>query len=99
MFCHECRQREALIVPSKRRRHPRCVVKITCKLRIVLHLGFVSYVWTPNVVSNEGGDYVPSSVLETDYAVTGTDSNGCQNSDNVSITINNIPNPGPIIFN
>lgn len=61
--------------------------------------GFVSYVWTPNVVSNEGGDYVPSSVLETDYAVTGTDSNGCQNSDNISITINNIPNPGPIIFN
>ena len=45
------------------------------------------------------GLYVPTSLLETDYSVIATDANGCQNTDNVNITINNIPNPGPIIFN
>jgi hypothetical protein len=61
--------------------------------------GFTLYEWTPNVVTNEGGLYVPTSLLETDYSVIATDANGCQNTDNVNITINNIPNPGPIIFN
>ena len=61
--------------------------------------GFTLYEWTPNVVTNEGGLYVPTLLLETDYSVIATDANGCQNTDNVNITINNIPNPGPIIFN
>lgn len=61
--------------------------------------GLTLYNWTPNVVTNEGGLYTPTSLTETDYAVTATDANGCQNTDDVNITINNIPNPGPIIFN
>jgi len=31
--------------------------------------------------------------------VTSTDSEGCQSVDTINITINNLPNPGPIIFN
>jgi hypothetical protein len=61
--------------------------------------GLTTYDWTPNVVTNEGGFYTPISLTETDYSVTATDANGCQNTDDVNITINNIPNPGPIIFN
>ncbi|MGC6428657.1 MAG: hypothetical protein ACON4Y_05065 [Flavobacteriales bacterium] len=59
----------------------------------------LTYVWTPAVVSNEGGFYTPTSLTETSYAVTATDANGCENNDNLNITINNIPTPGPIIFN
>lgn len=61
--------------------------------------GLTSYDWTPNVVTNQGGLYTPTALTETDYSVTATDANGCQNTDDVNITINNIPNPGPIIFN
>lgn len=61
--------------------------------------GLTTYEWTPNVVTNEGGLYTPTSLTETDYAVTATDANGCQNTDDVNITINDVPNPGPIIFN
>ena len=61
--------------------------------------GLTLYEWTPNVVTNEGDLYTPTSLIETDYSVTATDANGCQNTDDVNITINNIPNPGPIIFN
>ena len=61
--------------------------------------GLTLYEWTPNVVTNEGGLYTPTSLIETDYSVTATDANGCQNTDDVNITIKNIPNPGPIIFN
>ncbi len=62
--------------------------------------GLSTYSWTPAVVAaNPGGVYTPSSDLETTYSVTATDASGCENSDNVIITINNIPNPGPIIFN
>lgn len=61
--------------------------------------GLDTYDWAPNVVTNDGGLYTPTSLTDTDYSVTATDANGCQNTDNVNITINDVPNPGPIIFN
>ena len=61
--------------------------------------GFISYDWVPNVVIGDNGDYVPQNTSETSYTVTSTDSEGCQSVDTINITINNLPNPGPIIFN
>ena len=51
------------------------------------------------VVIGDNGDYVPQNTSETSYTVTSTDSEGCQSVDTINITINNLPNPGPIIFN
>jgi hypothetical protein len=61
--------------------------------------GLNTYVWTPNVILNEGGFYTPLLITETTYSVTATDINGCESTETLNITINNIPNPGPIIFN
>ncbi len=61
--------------------------------------GFSSYDWVPAVVIGDNGDYVPQNTSETSYTVTSTDSEGCQSFDTINITINNLPNPGPIIFN
>ena len=61
--------------------------------------GFSSYDWVPDVVIGDNGDYVPQNTSETSYTVTSTDSEGCQSVDTINITINNLPNPGPIIFN
>jgi hypothetical protein len=62
--------------------------------------GLSTYTWIPTVgFVSAGGVYTPSNTLETTYSVTAIDASGCENSDNVIITINNIPNPGPIIFN
>lgn len=61
--------------------------------------GLALYEWTPAVVVGDNGVYVPQNTTETAYTVTSTDSNGCQAVDTINITINNIPNPGPIIFN
>ena len=61
--------------------------------------GFSSYDWVPAVVIGDNGDYVPQNTSETSYTVTSTDSEGCQSVDTINITINNLPNPGPIIFN
>ena len=61
--------------------------------------GFSSYDWVPGVVIGDNGDYVPQNTSETSYTVTSTDSEGCQSVDTINITINNLPNPGPIIFN
>jgi gliding motility-associated-like protein len=49
--------------------------------------GAVSYTWN-NGVSN-GIAFTPAST--TTYTVTGTDGNGCQNTDQVTITVNNTP--------
>ena len=61
--------------------------------------GFSSYNWVPAVVIGDNGDYVPQNTSETSYTVTSLDSEGCQSVDSINITINNLPNPGPIIFN
>ena len=61
--------------------------------------GFSSYDWVPAVVIGDNGDYIPQNTSETSYTVTSTDSEGCQSVDTINITINNLPNPGPIIFN
>ena len=58
-----------------------------------------SYEWVPNVVIGDNGVYVPLNTTETSYTVTTTDADGCQSTDTINITINNLPNPGPIIFN
>ena len=51
------------------------------------------------MVIGDNGNYVPQNTSETSYTVTSTDSEGCQSVDTINITINNLPNPGPIIFN
>jgi hypothetical protein len=60
-----------------------------------------TFVWSPlGVVTNAGGVYTPLTTSETTYSVTATDaSSGCEATELVNITINNIPNPGPINFN
>ena len=61
--------------------------------------GFSSYEWFPSVISGDNGDYIPQNTSEVTYTVTSTDAEGCQSVDTINITINNIPNPGPIIYN
>tara|TARA_B100001741_G_scaffold313793_1_gene322050 strand:+ start:4514 stop:5545 length:1032 start_codon:yes stop_codon:yes gene_type:complete len=61
--------------------------------------GFVDYEWVPAVIIGDNGDYIPQNTSEVTYTVTSTDSEGCQSVDTINITINNIPNPGPIIYN
>ncbi len=49
--------------------------------------GAVSYTWTSSV--NDNVAFVPST---TDtYTVTGTDGNGCINTDNITVTVNALP--------
>lgn len=49
--------------------------------------GAVSYTWN-NGISN-GAQFSPSSTLT--YTVTGTDVNGCENTDDVLVTVNQLP--------
>lgn len=49
--------------------------------------GAVSYVWNLSVVN--GVPFTPGATQI--YTVTGTDANGCQNSDQVTVTVNNPP--------
>ena len=51
-----------------------------------------SYVWTGGVTDGVAFTQPVSTVV---YTVTGTDANGCVNTDQVSVTVN--PNPTPII--
>jgi hypothetical protein len=57
--------------------------------------GALNYTWD-NGVTN-GASFVP--VSNTTYAVTGTDINGCFNTDQVLVTVNPSPLPGPIFHN
>jgi len=49
--------------------------------------GGTSYTWDNNVT--DGTSFVPATT--TTYTVVGTDANGCQNTDNVAVTIFNPP--------
>jgi hypothetical protein len=50
--------------------------------------GAVSYAWDNNVI--DGVPFAPSSTAT--YTVTGTGANGCNNTDNVTVTVNALPN-------
>lgn len=51
--------------------------------------GASSYVWNNGAV--DGLAFVPSSGTLV-YTVTGTDGNGCVNSDSIAVSVNNLPN-------
>lgn len=48
--------------------------------------GYVNYDWTPNVLTNEGGTFLPED-NQTDYSVIVTDINGCVNTTSENIVI------------
>jgi gliding motility-associated-like protein len=50
--------------------------------------GGLSYIWTNGV--NDGQSFAPGTGTNT-YTVTGTDANGCINTDNVTITVLPVP--------
>lgn len=50
--------------------------------------GAVTYIWNNNVTDSVG--FVATNT--TNYTVVGTDANGCVNSDNVTVTVNALPN-------
>ncbi len=52
--------------------------------------GAQTYIWTPG--SSNGSTISVTPSASTTYTVTGTDANGCQNTDQVLVTVN--PNPG-----
>lgn len=49
--------------------------------------GATNYTWTNSVTNNTA--FVPASTAT--YTVTGTDANGCSNTDNVLVTVNALP--------
>ena len=53
----------------------------------LLGSGALTYIWDNNVTDNTL--FSPSSTLE--YTVTGTDINGCKNTDVVKVTVNSLP--------
>ncbi|MCB0400849.1 MAG: gliding motility-associated C-terminal domain-containing protein [Flavobacteriales bacterium] len=57
--------------------------------------GGVSYVWTPSAgLSNDTiANPMASPSSTTTYTVTGTDANGCMNSDSIEVTINQLSVP------
>lgn len=50
--------------------------------------GGVSYVWNNGVINNVA---FSAPIGTTNYTVTGTDANGCQNTDIVAVTVNALP--------
>ncbi|MCB0696147.1 MAG: gliding motility-associated C-terminal domain-containing protein, partial [Chitinophagaceae bacterium] len=56
--------------------------------------GGVSYVWTPSTGLSCTNCAAPfaSPTATTLYKVTGTDANGCKNTDSVTVTVNPLPN-------
>ena len=58
--------------------------------------GATTYTWDNGVVDNTLFTPGVGTVL---YTVTGTDGNGCEATDAISVTVNPIPTPGPIWHN
>jgi hypothetical protein len=54
--------------------------------------GAASYIWSAGVTNNV--PFIPSS--SGNYVVTGTDLNGCENSDDLDIVVNPIPATSPV---
>ncbi|MFN5842849.1 MAG: PKD domain-containing protein [Bacteroidota bacterium] len=59
--------------------------------------GAQSYTWSPfsSLNASQGSAVIASPNVTTTYTVTGTDANGCQDSDTISVTVH----PPPITFN
>lgn len=55
--------------------------------------GAVSYAWDNGVT--DGVAFMPAATAT--YTVTGTDANGCMNTDMVTITVNALPNDPPVL--
>ena len=55
---------------------------------VVSGSGAISYTWTGGVT--DGVNFTPAATQS--YTVTGTDANGCQDSDQLTITVNALPN-------
>jgi len=55
--------------------------------------GALNYQWSPatGLSASNISNPLASPVVNTSYTVTGTDANGCQNTDNVSVTVNLLP--------
>ncbi len=51
--------------------------------------GAIDYLWTDGIV--DGVAFTPPAGTNV-YVVTGTDANGCENSDEVEVTVNELPN-------
>ncbi|MCF8298524.1 MAG: PKD domain-containing protein [Saprospiraceae bacterium] len=59
-------------------------------------IGAINYSWSPTATLNSGSgtSVVANPLSTTTYNVIGTDNNGCINTDNISITVNPLPNVG-----
>ena len=55
--------------------------------------GATSYTWNNGIT--DGTAFTPA-LGTTTYTVTGTDGNGCVNTDQVDVTVNPLPSTGPI---
>lgn len=55
--------------------------------------GGATYAWSPatGLSATTGSSVVATPVLTQIYTVTGTDANGCTNTDNVTVTVNPVP--------
>ena len=56
--------------------------------------GAFTYSWSPTATLNSGSgtSVIANPLATTTYNVIGTDNNGCINTDNISITVNSLPN-------
>lgn len=59
----------------------------------LLATGANTYTWTPTGTLSCSGcaNPIATPTTTTDYVVTGTDNNGCKNTDTVKVSINNLP--------
>lgn len=58
--------------------------------------GALNYEWSNGIIDNDF--FIPPSGVN-EYYVTGTDTNGCSNTDTVSVTVNNYPNSTLSVLN
>ena len=59
--------------------------------------GALSYLWGNNSVAST--ITVTPTLTQSTYSVTGTDINGCENTDSINVIVNQLPSTGPIFHN